>query len=509
MFEHMLLPGPLHALRGKGFDLNSGEGSFQWSAALQGLCLLLLGARINLGGDASISGQRGSPASSLDYALTKGTSWLRDLFGSDSRGNLLAQRLIKRSNTECKKGGEVKLALNQEFLSRSNVRIYLNGKRIDSEEKLLEIERAILSGWRPKAKPRRQDKPEAQGPSVSWSEILREGLAQETARMLCHLDISSPAQTKHILQKIYKNPSFSGIAGAPLPLVAELDQSLKGSARLGYGDARLLKSHLSPDEPIRIAVPGSSAGPISILQYLKLKMGYNIEILYTFPHAIDVTHHLFEKRFSALPDALVLGIAPAGTLLAHRPRLEYSALMLMPGFSHRVVAPCGGDRHYNGEYYFLRDDPSTSSFYFDDLVRRGDLSSKLSPVRHGEPDQVADILKNGDEAVRAILFFPHHILNDKLNDCVVLPEERDQSHIREAVLFVHDKIAADKNLALCMDIAVRNAWLELRDNAALRQEISESLLQDQGYATFMYRSCGIGNMRRESTSALEDLGASF
>jgi hypothetical protein len=121
-------------VRGKTAGAFRNAGTFQWTSAVRGLCILMARAKIAcLQGTASdvgtgqIVGHRASMAASLDYAITKQPAWTRDMFGSDMNGTTLVQRLIHRTNPNRKRPGPVILALNERALSAVDVAIYWDG----------------------------------------------------------------------------------------------------------------------------------------------------------------------------------------------------------------------------------------------------------------------------------------------------------------------------------------------------------------------------------------------
>jgi hypothetical protein len=93
----------------------------------------LLGVDYNT---AAIHGAQGSLAASLDYAITKQPAWLRDIFGTDSNGNTLAQRIINRTNSHRKRPGPVVLCINERAISPANIKVTWDGEPTESVERL-------------------------------------------------------------------------------------------------------------------------------------------------------------------------------------------------------------------------------------------------------------------------------------------------------------------------------------------------------------------------------------
>lgn len=147
-FEHPI-SGSRQCVRGKTGGAYSGYGCFQWTSAVSAMTSLALqsaayqeGQKIPL-----LLGERSSPASSLDYSLSKLPVWVLDMFGTDSRGRAIAQRLFRRSNPERKRPGPVIISINSHELSPKNIKVYLNNQQITDSSKIHSmIERMAFAG---------------------------------------------------------------------------------------------------------------------------------------------------------------------------------------------------------------------------------------------------------------------------------------------------------------------------------------------------------------------------
>ena len=129
------------AVRGKTAGAFKDAGTFQWTSAVRGLCLLFVKSVLadrhpSSGATRHIVGFQASVAASLDYAITKQPFWIREMFGNDSRGNTLAQRLISRTNPNRKRPGPVILGLNERALSCDCIQIRWNGEIVERADLL-------------------------------------------------------------------------------------------------------------------------------------------------------------------------------------------------------------------------------------------------------------------------------------------------------------------------------------------------------------------------------------
>jgi uncharacterized SAM-dependent methyltransferase len=137
--------GELRSLRGRSPVQAVTTSSFQWSPAVKALCVLLLrvvehglrrGAARPLPG---LSGEGGSLASSLDYALSKNPSWLADMFGHDRAGEPYARALILRTNPERKRPGPVELHLDERVLDLARVTVMLDDLPVHDADEVKEL----------------------------------------------------------------------------------------------------------------------------------------------------------------------------------------------------------------------------------------------------------------------------------------------------------------------------------------------------------------------------------
>jgi len=122
------------AVRGKTAGAYKCTGSFQWTPAVKAVCVLFLQALTRRHGNhpsrPTISGRRGSPASSLDYAIEKEPQWLCDMFGLDESGKTNLRRLFLRTNPRGKRPGPVSISLNGSLLPTTDIKVLVDSMPI-------------------------------------------------------------------------------------------------------------------------------------------------------------------------------------------------------------------------------------------------------------------------------------------------------------------------------------------------------------------------------------------
>jgi hypothetical protein len=181
-FKHPLLEKERVAVRGKSSGAFLGYCSFQWSHAVQGLAQLLIRAKIySSAKDAELLEQRtlrggaNTPASSLDYAISKQPVWIAELFSLDKFGISLLRRLVYRTNSERKRPGDTIIAINPTQLPEENISIFIDGKVANEATTLRELLTGLESyNSRPKVLELRKAKDESktQSPADPISEPI-------------------------------------------------------------------------------------------------------------------------------------------------------------------------------------------------------------------------------------------------------------------------------------------------------------------------------------------------
>ncbi|MCB0345713.1 MAG: hypothetical protein KDD66_11390 [Bdellovibrionales bacterium] len=502
VFSHSSFLKPLVSVRGKSTGAADAQGCFQWTRAVQSFSLLALGFKIEGG---ALEGAASTPAASLDYAISKQTGWLADMFGAFESGAPIYKRIFKRSNPERKQPGPVIVAINELFLSPESVRIYVAGQEVEKAEMLQALHAAIKLQWYASARirienhdcRRRSDIAESsQDNSDSIKQLFHKLLIEECRLVLNATDIFNSRELRSNLADLGSNPSVRGLSG-DAQLVSPIDQRMLSSHRLGLVDEDFLRRHLADTRPIRIASPAPGPAAAAIFVYLRDVKGYSIELDFCYPHAIEIAQRIIRGDFNRAPDAAVLGIAPAAQILGIGGKIGYKPLMMLPKNSQRIISggrpSKRGSSLENSDYYLLKDDPSNPMFYFDQLVRSGEVRQGKVSLQHMEPDEVFRTFKDADRSVKAILFFPHYHLNELFNGTGFADRSGDNRQFKEMFLFVQDWIMRDKMKALCLDIAIRDAWLSIREQPKLMNQLIGRLVGDDLYLKYMRRASGLGS----------------
>ena len=147
--------GDIVSIRGRSSRTTSDGHQFLWSPAVKALALLFLKTARESGENTGLSGEDGTSAASLDYAISKNTAWLSDMFGSDLEGSPYARSVLHRKNPERKRYGPVVIYVDETVLPRANIQIFLDNKPVTNPldlsvlEKRLESRESVRKGAMP------------------------------------------------------------------------------------------------------------------------------------------------------------------------------------------------------------------------------------------------------------------------------------------------------------------------------------------------------------------------
>jgi hypothetical protein len=331
-----------------------------------------------------------------------------------------------------------------------------------------------------------------------WKEWLISIYQSEVARSLAETRTLSSVGLQQKRSQAEHHPSFVQMAGNN-QLVSEVELRLTASSRLGLtSNDNLLRKHLALAPKLCFAVSPAHAGSIAILYYLTFVKHYPIDVAFRFPHSVEIVKHAVNDSFPIPVHCLTLTLATAAFLLKNSCTPAYVPHMILPEMSHGVIAPGDGDPSpdlNSGCYLFMGDPPSSESFLFDDMARYGNIARTHVGYENMEPDDTTLTLKAGGTGIKAIIGFPHYCLQGALNGCRMLNDPRDALASREVILFMQKTFLADRCLAEAISVAIRNAWLSLREQPSIRHSIVRLFLENRDYVRLVTRCAGLHHLQ--------------
>lgn len=515
-FTHPLLETPQRATRGKTEGALDADGSFQWTSAVQALTILLLRtvalaqtSQHEETGLPSIAGEQGTGAAALDYAIARGAQWICEMFGWDSHGQAIAKRLFLRSNPERKRPGPVIIRLNPHALHPMRLTMMVDGKRVTDAVELLRLADRLTEQLSAQDRVCVQTRASTGHTDeairntlpypfmmAEWHTKLATIFTDEVTQMLRATEIFHADRLRETIHTVTTDPSFVKIAPANMPLVSEIDTELAGAHRLGTtADETMLRRYLSRNEPLRFGVTPSQTGLITILAYLQQVKGYNIAINFRYALTWEMMLGIRDGGNAQFPQCCAISTPTAAAM--HQYRTPYRPLMVVPSASHHIVAPMAAGNNASitrGDYHLLHEIPATPSFYYDTLVTTGAIDPAQSCLTHVDPDTTSALLQSGNPDLRAILWFPHDVINQMFNNCLFLTKRQTASGVIDNILVCHEELFHDPKWAQAIDIAIRDAWLTLRESPAMLDLVVQLMMANSEYLRFLCRCSGLHHL---------------
>ena len=522
-FSHQLLGGSTRRLvRGKCPLTLREATSLPWTAGVKGFIRLCVKTAVRGAHPDSLEcdfeshgivGQRGSLARSLDSAISKKPAWFGDLFGYDASGAANIARFFWRMNPEAKRPGPVGVAINTKMLPPTAIKVFVDSVLVEESQALAEILDALADEPPPNEKVRifpskgrfRQEDVLGVGaaPATPTLEVLLASIMRrELHRTLFNTPVFSRSQLVSSLSEITNNSLFRSIAGANASRIESVMQWSSHASRTGISaGGPSLQRFFPPERPLHLSVCVVTVGSIALFAYLRRHRGLSVEINYRYSTGVEIAKTIQSKSLE--PD-LCVGATPSATqIMSTQGTAKYRPVMLMPKHSHRLLAPANGtDSLENGNFHLLTEQPSGSLFYYQELARRGLVSSDHGRLNHCDADEALGLLKNGSPDMRSILWFPAYDLAEIF--CGARTIDAELGHLGDSwiMLLAHERLQRDSLALSTLITELHAAWLDLRENPSLLDQTIGDILQDPEYAKVLTRSHGFHALRDHGSPML-------
>ena len=524
-FFHPSLPDPQLCIRGKLPNTRPAHGTFQWSPGVRALSLLLLrhAARAPEAPPFILSGGAGSSAATLDYTLSKQPAWLLDMFGVDRSGRPLILKHVKRVNSERKRPGPVEISFVSRLRPGHELQVFYGSERLVTPEQLInlasKIESSVLCSQQigsvsvPQVSPKQTEGSNGRGaeldPVARWNSNLPKVYEHEVLSSLLATDIFTRGRQQKRLRDIISDPVFSRYIGKDLVLTDEVESLLSSEERLGFHDKvefqKLLAKH-----PLRIALPNAATAPLSMFSLLRDTYGPDISTYSRYFVSSSIAAKLSEQSATDPINGCIVSLPAASMLIRARKLDDYAPFMIMPSTSHRMILPKGqagknrrntraNSANFAGDFILTADPITTSSMLFDDLKRRGHINAKDARVTNTPPEEISASVR--DLQVGALAWFPYYSFSVIANNCDVV-ESSSPFQNSEMVLFLQKSLVRNKKFARLLNVAIRDAWLELIHNSQTRRETVASILADEDYIRHLNRGLGLHSFIKPTESPL-------
>ncbi|MCB0318905.1 MAG: hypothetical protein KDD56_09120, partial [Bdellovibrionales bacterium] len=93
--------------------------------------------------------------------------------------------------------------------------------------------------------------------------------------------------------------------------------------------------------------------------------------------------------------------------------------------------------------------------------------------------------------VKAIACFPNYHFNEIFNSCQSLRIPEKHCENKEVYLFAHKDFLANQEQAKCLNIAIRDAWIELKQGGATFDVVTDLVTRNKRYLRTLARCSGL------------------
>lgn len=468
-----------------------GMGTFPWTSGTHALALLFVEA-CAAGGSLKphLSGEQGSPASTLDYALAKRPAWLCELFGTAPCGRLKLLKYFEIRNSNRKRSGPTELRVKEGV----EIQLYVDRERLVTTEECAALATALRRSWRSYGNRGSRDAQLIVPLSAGWLHAL---FREEVRSCLHAVNPFHRAAYLGRFQRLSQSRAFARIAGpTPFSFAEELVK-LPPSLQMGTTDSVSLRgalaAHRESMPPLRVAVGMCNVGPLTLFTHLASSGVLPIQVDNSFVHALEIGTRIVQQDPLVSHELVAVASAPAASLIAHRHRHDYVPVMFLPAARQHMVRGIGGKKRRGdgGVMSLLFEEPSTASFYFELLDERGVMRRDSFSLLQHQPWETAELLASGDADTASILFFPYAELNIAAGSCELVPPVDPEWRSADIILFARKSLVADRLLLLATIAAIRTAWAELLGDRDKQRAAIERFTLMPGYFQKLSRAAGL------------------
>jgi hypothetical protein len=247
-------------------------------------------------------------------------------------------------------------------------------------------------------------------------------------------------------------------------------------------------SFFKETKPFVLGVGPGGITTIAIAKYMKKFLGYPIEVNYHFPNSQDITKSVIKGEFDpAMAEGVVLSQTCTSRL--SNSKCAYKPFMLVPGTTNMLLSTKSIEkRDISGSLSFLTDQESAATLIFHDLVVSGYFKKDLIEPIYFEPGNTLS-----KEIDFSILWWPYYRFNELLGKAKRVPSFKDSFCHFSVYMFVHEQLLADTKRATLLSKAFKKAWLNLRLNPDILNEIVADMVADRDYMSFLYLCNGVND----------------
>lgn len=460
----------------------------QWSKAVKGLCIFALYAKKQI----PFEGGRGSYASALDLAIGKGTRWLADLFGSNSKGLCNIRRIVRRKNPELKSGEVCSLSLNEGLLSHHDIEIFVGNEKLTE---IAQIDRLLASLFKEDGGIEAEDLT-----SSRWREFLFNIYFKELHRSFQWRTPFSSNLRLNYFKSLKQNPAVQKL----FPLNTKLgDEALNELMSSHPNDVnentnwQLLKQELaSLGRPLKLVMSAPGC-PLVLTSYLKM-LGFSIESDWQYTHAGYVADQIAASKIEGV-DGFYAALTPSLAFIVRDRLKKFVPVCILPQTNHSIVSNTKiegrkGVKETFRKTILLGKEVTSAHLVHSELKIRGQWSS-ASDYLGEDPDVVAYHLKEDPEPLNAIMFFPFCDIVSDLGDFRCQSATDAPSVSQPFILFLNRDIPNFEKIKRTLQIAFKFAWLELSGSKTQLTKAVDEYLSIEGLPEYLAKISGASALK--------------
>ncbi len=511
-------------------SLLSGQGTFQWTAAVKALCLFFVHAKFAPNSDQpTLEGGAGTAAASLDYALSKEPSWMSDMFGSDEDGRPELLAFIRRVNPNRKRPGPVRLYVLRRLLVSDAIGLFLDGNRLEFKDIpsiTQSLERQLQSEKRSgRGQPREQvgvlsisQSPLSvlRGAAVAYPALRRaierrELEGDQTGFLFPGLqgalkrwagdEILAELSGSENFSKVDHNHSLLRISAIKMferKVIKQLS-SLERFAPFTDAESRgvsLMTEDSQSNPPLEVRLTTESIGSIALFAFLAEVEGAPFRLDFPVKQTQELVNAMLCSDQAVAGDLCSLNLVTAGEYLRYctaRNR-EYIPLLFSPKGRVNMLVTRNAKK---SKPVFSESDYSSNSLigYYLRSVPRSEFS-----LRKSDEMSIPMLSRPPEGELGVISWFPYTPMMSEIHGLRKAPASGADSLANEFrvdnILFCHRRIASDPAAMRLLFTRLRHAWVSLQESSRLREIVAALLVTDNRYMTLLRR-------RADFTEALE------
>lgn len=471
------------ASRGKSPFRGDSSGRFQWSSAVKAFALLIAGSKLALierhREPFTLAGEDNSAAASLDYAISKPTQWILDIFGSDSDNRPVATRVITRFNSERKRPGPVKLTLASALLSPGALTILVGQKELADAQSL----RALIETLNPDTLKTPLKISPDRSASTDWraSGWFAQAVEEELTASLREVQLLDPLGLSDALER-----QLPHCSPTEKVLVNQIGNCI--SSHLIPEAIRhrpLSESFLFPlrERNVRALCPPFACGAIALMRGLSTLHQLPVSVDWSFPGTSAILNCLDQESGT---DALVLSWSAALKLLEVDTDHLFQPMAFLPRSRLDLIYPQYQEQRCSS-VYLATENSSYPARYLQLLKESGVNEALVLSEHQATLSECVTHLSRQDGA--AVLAFPLSLVVSHLTRGSIFISPQVSPRMGDNILML--RRTPDSQWHKPFVRVLITCWYGLLEHEASRRALTQDLLHNTPYTTLLQRLGGL------------------